>query len=318
MLRSYCHANPTSWSDTLPMLEFAYNNHKHDSTGESPFFLNYGMHPRLPMILDVPTTITTIPNANEIAAQTCVTMANALVTAKQQLLKAQSKQKKYADAHRRDLSFQVNDYVLVSTSKIRGVPKLERPFIGPFKVIKCVNDVAYKLDLRRLTRMPNVFHVSQLHEFFGTPTRIDYLNGEYEDLSTTTAERASSSSSLPIVPNAQQSPSVENNTFFSQLPQTSQITFPSFSDYDLEPCVEISSEPTEDDDLDYYPAGDYPIDKILRCRLRKITGVSTAQNQLEYLVLYKNRPEYEQTWVTADAFMSCPELLAEFDANPVF
>ncbi|POM76941.1 Reverse transcriptase [Phytophthora palmivora] len=39
-LRSICAEAPRSWSDQLPMVEFALNNAVHASTGFTPFYLN--------------------------------------------------------------------------------------------------------------------------------------------------------------------------------------------------------------------------------------------------------------------------------------
>ncbi|KAF1322859.1 reverse transcriptase, partial [Globisporangium splendens] len=36
------------WSEFLPLAEFALNNSTHVSTGHSPFYVNYGIHPRVP------------------------------------------------------------------------------------------------------------------------------------------------------------------------------------------------------------------------------------------------------------------------------
>ena len=44
-LRMYCDHLQTDWVDLLPMASFAYNNGVSASTGQSPFFLNYGYHP---------------------------------------------------------------------------------------------------------------------------------------------------------------------------------------------------------------------------------------------------------------------------------
>ncbi|POM69468.1 RNA-directed DNA polymerase [Phytophthora palmivora] len=43
-LRSICAEAPRSWSDPLPMVEFAFNNAVHASTGFTPFYLN-GLRP---------------------------------------------------------------------------------------------------------------------------------------------------------------------------------------------------------------------------------------------------------------------------------
>jgi hypothetical protein len=50
ILRSYVHSFE-SWSEFLPMVEFAINNSVHASTGHTPFFVNGLRHPRLPPLL---------------------------------------------------------------------------------------------------------------------------------------------------------------------------------------------------------------------------------------------------------------------------
>ncbi|KAG3109507.1 hypothetical protein PI124_g13225 [Phytophthora idaei] len=50
-LRSVCAAAPRSWSERLPVVEFALNNAAHASTGLSPFYLNGMRHPRVPLTL---------------------------------------------------------------------------------------------------------------------------------------------------------------------------------------------------------------------------------------------------------------------------
>ena len=57
-LRIYVDYQQSDWARLLPLAEFAYNNSKHSATTLSPFFANYGFHPRmslLPPTLDSPT-----------------------------------------------------------------------------------------------------------------------------------------------------------------------------------------------------------------------------------------------------------------------
>jgi hypothetical protein len=52
--------------------------------------------------------------------------------------------------------------------KIKG--KLSPRFIGPFKIVKCVGEVAYQLELPdHLTDVHDVFHVSQLKKYHRVP-----------------------------------------------------------------------------------------------------------------------------------------------------
>jgi hypothetical protein len=68
--------------------------------------------------------------------------------------------------HRRELQFAVGDEVLLSTKDIKvktaGTHKLLPKWIGPFKVLHCVNEVAYKLTLPSNLKIHPVFHVSLL------------------------------------------------------------------------------------------------------------------------------------------------------------
>ncbi|KAE9332908.1 hypothetical protein PF008_g14713 [Phytophthora fragariae] len=46
-----------SWSSFLPTVEFALNNTVHASTGLTPFYVNYGRHPRVPALLGMERSI---------------------------------------------------------------------------------------------------------------------------------------------------------------------------------------------------------------------------------------------------------------------
>ncbi|GJR43354.1 putative reverse transcriptase domain-containing protein [Tanacetum coccineum] len=80
-----------------------------------------------------------------------------------------NKQKSYADLKRKPMEFQVGDKVMLKVSPWKGVVrfgkrgKLNPRYVGPFKVIERVGEVAYKLELpEELSRVHNTFHVSNL------------------------------------------------------------------------------------------------------------------------------------------------------------
>jgi hypothetical protein len=54
LLRHFTNAEQTNWDTLLPMVEFAINNSKHAPPGFTPFFLNYGLHPRTPLSVQLP------------------------------------------------------------------------------------------------------------------------------------------------------------------------------------------------------------------------------------------------------------------------
>jgi hypothetical protein len=82
---------------------------------------------------------------------------------------AQSRQKSYTDKRRRDLSFEVGDFVYLKVSPVRGTSrfkvkgKLAPRYVGPFKIVDRRGEVAYKLELPpQLLDVHDVFHMSQL------------------------------------------------------------------------------------------------------------------------------------------------------------
>ncbi|MCO5576152.1 hypothetical protein L7F22_029960 [Adiantum nelumboides] len=92
------------------------------------------------------------------------------------LEKTQSKQKKAADRHRRELVFSLGDWVLLRFEKARLrkmkgkerlFPKLDMRYYGPFQVCDKISDVAYRLKLPEGWKIHNAFHVSLLRPFVG-------------------------------------------------------------------------------------------------------------------------------------------------------
>jgi hypothetical protein len=89
---------------------------------------------------------------------------------------AQSRQKSYADKRRRDLSFELRDFVYLKVSPMRGThrfrvkEKLAPRYVGPFNIIDRKGEVACQLELApQLSEVHDVFHVSQLKKCLRVP-----------------------------------------------------------------------------------------------------------------------------------------------------
>jgi hypothetical protein len=88
----------------------------------------------------------------------------------------QSRQKSYADHRRRELRFDVGDFIYLKVSPMRGLRgfkiqgKLAPRFIGPFKIMEKRGEVAYQLVLLpQLSYVHDVFHVCQLKKCLHVP-----------------------------------------------------------------------------------------------------------------------------------------------------
>ena len=116
MLRSYVNVNHSDWDEHLSVLEMAYNNSKHVSTGFSPFYLNTGQEIQMPLDLALGAARRACNNPE--AAKRIIQLRKDLQIAKHSIRKAQQRQGHYADPHRRDIVFKVGDRVLLSTEHL--------------------------------------------------------------------------------------------------------------------------------------------------------------------------------------------------------
>ncbi|WMV55108.1 hypothetical protein MTR67_048493 [Solanum verrucosum] len=97
----------------------------------------------------------------------------------ERLKTAQSRQKSYTDVRRRELDFEVDDWVYLKVSPMKGVMrfgkkgKLSPRYIGPNRISKRVGNVAYKLELpQELAAVHPIFHISMLKKCMGDPSLI--------------------------------------------------------------------------------------------------------------------------------------------------
>ncbi|XP_049399792.1 uncharacterized protein LOC125863854 [Solanum stenotomum] len=100
----------------------------------------------------------------------------------QWLSTTQSRHKSYADVRRRGLEFSIRDWVFLKVSPMKEVMrfgkkgKLSPHYVGPYKIIRRVDQVAYELELpqERSTVHP-VFHVSMFRKCVGDPSHITHI-----------------------------------------------------------------------------------------------------------------------------------------------
>lgn len=121
----------------------------------SPFFANYGFHPKF---LDKPTTDSKVPAA----ASWLNELEERISFLKTALAKAIKSYKEDSDSNRIPAPLlPVGSYVWLSSKNFRK-SKLMPRFLGPFKVLSQINPVSFRLELPKCTRIKPVFHVSLL------------------------------------------------------------------------------------------------------------------------------------------------------------
>jgi transposase InsO family protein len=193
----YCLMNreQDDWDRQVPALLFAYRTAIHATTGETPFFLNYGRDPRLPGDLLV----------NEIKLGT-QSQKNYARTILEQQTKIQSqihdlinlerhkmKERSDRDKKKKDVEFKVGDpddddiltadlvsiyyqepHVVGNSTKFRSTWSL------PFRVIRKISSVNYEVQSLRDATVKKIVHVSRMRKFHpweriskSDPTHVD-------------------------------------------------------------------------------------------------------------------------------------------------
>jgi len=136
MLRACALKYGTSWHKGLPYAEFSYNNSYQATLKMSAFEALYDRkcRTRLHWSETCESQLFGPESLKDVEQQVQIIREN--------LRTAQSKQKSYADTRRRELEFEVGDYVCLKVSPIRGLRrfkvkgKLSPRYIGPFQVLE--------------------------------------------------------------------------------------------------------------------------------------------------------------------------------------
>lgn len=163
MLRQCINGKQSNWVPKLPAIEFAINLARSESTGYTPFFLNYGRMPRSMIWNSAPANEYT--SVRVFAEQKKL----ALIEAHDSILAARIKQTRDTNRKRQISPFKEGDMVYLSTKNInypKGLArKLIPKYIGPYKIIKDFGNNSYKLDLSASLKqrgVHDVFHSALL------------------------------------------------------------------------------------------------------------------------------------------------------------
>jgi hypothetical protein len=162
-----------NWIRFLPLVEFAYNNSFQATIGMAPYEALYGRKCRSPLYWDE------VGEKQLLGPEIVQDTKDKITLIRGRMLTAQSRQKSYADQHRRKLEFEVGSQVFLKVSPMKGVirfgkkGKLSPRYIGPFEVRETVGPVAYRVALPpELAGVHDVFHVSTLRKYVHDPSHV--------------------------------------------------------------------------------------------------------------------------------------------------
>ena len=163
MLRQCIHPTQKDWVSKLPAIEFAINSARSDTTGYSPFFLNYGRMPRA-MIWNTARK-NEYPGVRVFAQR----LKSAVMAAHDSILAARIKQTRNANRKRALVPFKEGEFAYVSTENMtfpKGLArKLIPKYVGPYLLLKDFGNQSFQVQLpsHMIARgIRNVFHSSLL------------------------------------------------------------------------------------------------------------------------------------------------------------
>ncbi len=158
-LRSYCNRNQSDWSRFLFWAEYAQNSLRKPATGITPFQCTLGFQPPLFPWSGEPSEL---PAVNSWLQRSEATW-NEAHTHLQRAVRRSSDQ---ANRHRRsNPDYQPGQWVWLSTRDLRlrlPCKKLSPRYVGPFKILRQITPVSFRLALPNHYRISPTFHVSLL------------------------------------------------------------------------------------------------------------------------------------------------------------
>ena len=164
-LRAYANGRKDDWDRQLPLAEFAINNAASTlGEGLTPFFIDRGAHPRLPLSPPHDARY-----SGESPANYATRMRGIETMVRELLAAAQATRKAKLDRGRVDTVFKVGDRVLLRTKELldaADIGKLRPRWDGPFVVVACPSPNAYTLRLPRRMRCSPTVNVDRLKPFF--------------------------------------------------------------------------------------------------------------------------------------------------------
>ena len=178
MLQSFCHEKPNTWDEYLGVVEFAYNNAVNSSTKFTPFFINFGRHPLVPVHMQ-----TGLPNVQEPEEVDRILqkLYEGFVLARAHLDEAQVRMAAQGNRRRRNHNYQVGDWVWLSARHIKYGPqhkltKFNARWMGPYRITRLIGGNAVQLELPAEMKVHPTFNVDRIKAKIGDDPPEDQPN----------------------------------------------------------------------------------------------------------------------------------------------
>ena len=177
IIRTMVQEHPEDWPHFIDMAQFAYNSSFHESIQMSPFYANFGYHPRVPGFSNELTDPTPILNEEDTPVpgtlkhkfdQHLQALQTLWSITQQNMSDAQDRQSINFNRHHREVDLKEGDLVMLHKDAYQPKPgtKFHHLWYGPFKILKKLSSESYKLDLKAShPRRHDTFNIKKLKPF---------------------------------------------------------------------------------------------------------------------------------------------------------
>ena len=139
MIRKHAAKYGAQWDSYLSGLLWAYRNLPHDSTGEKPSYLLFGVDCRIPTEAALmPAHPLEAVEVSDYREELVLSLSTARQMAAESIRRAQKKYKRAYDRETHSVDYQIGDWVLVKfpQEEVGKKRKLSRPWHGPYRVLE--------------------------------------------------------------------------------------------------------------------------------------------------------------------------------------
>ena len=192
MLSTCAYNHPFDWEHHLRKVCMAYNSSVQSSTGYTPFYLMFGRQAQLPIdIIYRPThadSQTAPLSTNEYASLLQTRLRTAFDLVREHASTNHQRQKAFYDQKVHGKPYMPGDLVwFYSSVPQKGSSrKLYHPWTGPFKVVKRISDVTYRIQQLQGKRKRKIVHFDHLKPC-SSKIQLSPTNGPPMDLEDTSA-----------------------------------------------------------------------------------------------------------------------------------
>lgn len=147
-LRAFCKRDVLNWDKFLFAAEFSYNSTYHDGIKDVPFRVDLGYIPDSPSYVSTTNVLRWNNSADEFVKE----LRAILLSTQDQMVDTQAQTERQVNKHRSQAPYKVGDLVLVHKDALIHASsttymKLHPAYLGPYRLVKKLNDNAFEVDL---------------------------------------------------------------------------------------------------------------------------------------------------------------------------